>query len=93
MRFTPHAYQRKAIDFIRERREAALFLDMGLGKTVITLTAIREMIDAGEVKRVLIIAPLRVAAVTWPEEARKWDHLSGLTLTAAVGARTPGFAQ
>lgn len=68
MKFVPHEYQKKAIEFIRANREAALFLDMGLGKTVITLTAIREMVDAGEVKRVLVIAPLRVAAVTWPEE-------------------------
>lgn len=85
MKFTPHGYQLSAISFIETHREAALFLDMGLGKSVITLTALQNLIRRGEIKRALVVAPLRVAAVTWPEEARKWDHLSELTLSSAVG--------
>lgn len=91
MKFVPHEYQKKAIEFIRANREAALFLDMGLGKTVITLTAIREMVDAGEVKRVLVIAPLRVAAVTWPEEIQKWDHVRDLSFSVATGSIAQRF--
>lgn len=86
MKFIPHDYQRAAVAFLEANSSAALFLDMGLGKSVITLTAIQNLITRGEIKRTLVIAPLRVAAVTWPEEVRKWDHLSGLTLTAAVGS-------
>ena len=86
MKFTPHWYQVQAIQFILQHPVAALFLDMGLGKTVITLTAISQlMMDSFQVRRVLVIAPLRVAAHTWPEEVRKWDHLRGITLAVAVG--------
>ena len=61
MRFTPHDYQRFAIDFIKEHTNAAVFLDMGLGKTVITLTALDDMLfDSFEVSRVLVVCPLRV---------------------------------
>ena len=76
MKFIPHAYQQYAIDYIKSHPITALLLDMGLGKTVTTLTAIRDlMYDTFEVKRVLVVAPLRVARDTWPEEIRKWDHL------------------
>ena len=86
MEFKPHNYQRYAIDFITEHSEAAVLLDMGLGKTVITLTAIQELcLDSFEVGRVLVIAPLRVARDTWPAEMQKWDHLRGLTCSVAVG--------
>ena len=86
MEFKPHNYQRYAIDFITEHSEAAVLLDMGLGKTVITLTAIQELcLDSFEVGHVLVIAPLRVARDTWPAELRKWDHLRGLTCSVAVG--------
>ena len=86
MKYTPHAYQRYAAQFILDHPAAAVFLDCGLGKTVITLTAIRELLhDSFAVRRVLIIAPLRVARDTWPAEIRKWDHLSDLTYAVAVG--------
>lgn len=86
MKYTPHAYQRYAAQFILDHPAAAVFLDCGLGKTVITLTAIRELLhDSFTVRRVLIIAPLRVARDTWPAEIRKWDHLSDLTYAVAVG--------
>ena len=82
----PHDYQKYAIEYIKSHPITALFLDMGLGKTVTTLTAIRDlMYDAFEVKRVLVIAPLRVARDTWPDELRKWDHLKELTCSVVVG--------
>lgn len=86
MKFTPHAYQKYAIDYIKTHPVTALFLDMGLGKTVTTLTAIRDlMYDTFEVRRVLVVAPLRVARDTWPEEIQKWDHLKDLTCSVVVG--------
>ncbi len=86
MKFMPHDYQKYAIEYIKFHPITALFLDMGLGKTVTTLTAIRDlMYDAFEVKRVLVIAPLRVARDTWPDELRKWDHLKELTCSVVVG--------
>lgn len=86
MKFLPHDYQKYAIEYIKFHPVTALFLDMGLGKTVMTLTAIRDlMYDAFEVQRVLVVAPLRVARDTWPEEIRKWDHLKDLTCSVVVG--------
>jgi SNF2 family DNA or RNA helicase len=86
MKFLPHDYQKYAVEYIKSHPITALFLDMGLGKTVTTLTAIRDlMYDAFEVKRVLVIAPLRVARDTWPDELRKWDHLKELTCSVVVG--------
>ncbi|MBR1553189.1 MAG: DEAD/DEAH box helicase [Schwartzia sp.] len=86
MKYKPHKYQTYASQFIVGHREAALVLDMGLGKTIITLTAIYELLfDCFEISRVLVIAPLRVARDTWPVEIRKWEHLSGLTYAVAVG--------
>ncbi len=82
----PHDYQKYAIEYIKSHPITALFLDMGLGKTVTTLTAIRDlMYDAFEVKRVLMVAPLRVARDTWPDELRKWNHLKELTCSVVVG--------
>ena len=75
MRFVPHEYQRYCTEYIKTHLIAALFLDMGLGKTVITLSAIKDlMLETFEVSKVLIIAPLRVARDTWPAEIEKWDH-------------------
>ena len=85
MRYKPHEYQKYATKFIEENDISALLLDMGLGKSVITLTAIRNLIIKGEVGRVLVIAPLRVARSTWPDEIAKWDHLNDLTYSVAVG--------
>ena len=84
--FRPHPYQQYAIDRIINQANVGLFLDMGLGKTVITLTAIDQLIHGfGIVSRVLIIAPKKVAEATWQAEARKWDHLQGLTIATALG--------
>lgn len=86
MKFEPHAYQSYAIRYIEEHPVAAVLLDMGLGKTAITLTAIQELMhDRFEVRKVLVIAPLRVARDTWPAEIRKWDHLKDLTYTTVIG--------
>lgn len=85
MKYIPHDYQSYAIRYIEEHRVAAVFLDMGLGKTSITLSAIQHLLVAGEVKKVLVIAPLRVAQSTWPSEIAKWDHLANLRYAVAVG--------
>lgn len=87
MTYKPHDYQTYATEFIKSHSTACLMLEMGLGKTVITLTALWDLIlDSFEVRRVLIIAPLRVAEHTWQEELKKWQHLSGLTLSVVVGS-------
>lgn len=89
MRYQPHDYQQQATEFIHDHPQAAILLGMGLGKSVITLTAIWNlMLDDFAVSRVLVIAPLRVARDTWPAELAKWDHLTGLTLAVAVGSKT-----
>ena len=86
MRYEAHDYQKYVIDFILTHPIAAVFLEMGLGKSVITLTALFDLIlDQFLIRKVLVIAPLRVARDTWPSEIRKWDHLSGLTYSVAVG--------
>lgn len=72
MKFIPHDYQKYAIDFIKNHNVSALLLDMGLGKTVTTLTAINDlMYDSFEISNVLIIGPLRVARDTWSQEMQK----------------------
>ena len=87
MKFMPHEYQKYAIEYIKSHPVTALFLDMGLGKTVTTLTAIRDlMYDTFEVQRVLVVAPLRVARDTWPDEIKKWDHLKCLACSVVVGS-------
>ena len=86
MKYSPHDYQSYATQFILTHPIAAILLDMGLGKSVITLTAIFDLcLDSFQVRKVLVIAPLRVARDTWPAEIRKWDHLKGLTWSVAVG--------
>lgn len=86
MIFKPHEYQKRCIRFILDHPAAGLFLDMGLGKTVITLTAVQElMYDRYEIGRVLVIAPLRVAEDTWSREASKWDHLRDLQISKVLG--------
>ena len=86
MKYSPHDYQTYATDFILQHPVAAVLLDMGLGKSVITLTAIYDLcLDSFQVRKVLVVAPLRVARDTWPAEIRKWDHLRGLTYSVAVG--------
>lgn len=86
MKYNPHNYQTYATDFILEHPVSAVFLDMGLGKSVITLSAIFDLcLDSFLVRKVLVIAPLRVARDTWPTEIQKWDHLHGLSYSVAVG--------
>ena len=86
MNFSPHNYQAYAIDYIETHPVAAVLLDMGLGKTVISLTAIADLLfDSFEAHRVLVVAPLRVARDTWPAEISKWEHLKHLTYAVAVG--------
>lgn len=86
MKYVPHNYQTYATEFIEEHPVAAVLLDMGLGKSVITLTAIHDLcLDTFEVQKVLVIAPLRVARDTWKAEIEKWDHLKDLKYSIAVG--------
>ncbi len=88
MMFRPHAYQEHCISRILETKKLGLFLDMGLGKTVTTLTAIRELkYDRFEVRRVLVIAPKKVAEGTWMREKDKWDHTRLLRMSAVLGSQ------
>lgn len=81
-----HEYQRKAVEHIITHRYCGLFLDMGLGKTVSSLTAIEKlMYDYLEVNSVLVIAPKRVAETVWAEEAQNWEHLKHLTFSKIIG--------
>ena len=81
-----HDYQRKAVEYIKEKKRCALFLDLGLGKTVTTLTAIKSLISEEKVKRVLIVAPLRVASTVWHSEVKEWEHLKDLKVVKALGS-------
>ena len=86
MQYNPHDYQTYATNFILEHPVAAVLLEMGLGKSVITLTAIYElMLNRFEIQKTLVIAPLRVARDTWPAEIKKWEHLKCLTYSVAIG--------
>ena len=86
MKYKPHEYQSYATEFILSHPISAVFLEMGLGKSVITLSAIFDLcLDSFLVCKVLVIAPLRVARDTWPAEINKWDHLKGLSYSVAVG--------
>lgn len=85
MEFKPYPYQQRAVDFVRSHRRCALFLDMGLGKSVISLTAVQELIDDIDIDRVLVVAPKKVAEATWSAEAGKWDHLAGLRVSKVMG--------
>lgn len=86
MKYKPHSYQEYAIRYIETHPISALLIDMGLGKTSITLTAICNLLfDSFEVCKVLVIAPLRVAKNTWTDEIKKWEHLSTLTYSLIVG--------
>ena len=85
MKYDPHKYQSYATDFIISHPIAAVFLEMGLGKSIITLTAITKLKAEDVICKVLVIAPLRVARDTWPSEIAKWDHLKNLDYAVAVG--------
>lgn len=93
MKFNPHEYQKFAIEYIKTHPVAAILLGCGLGKTSIALTAIDDMLhDSFEVRKVLIVAPIRVAKVSWPDEIQKWDHLSDLRYAVAVGTQEERIA-
>lgn len=86
MIYNPHDYQRYAIEYIKTHPVAAIFLDCGLGKTSITLSALNDLLfDSFDVHKVLVIAPIRVGSVSWPDEFSKWDHLSTLIYSVAIG--------
>ena len=84
MRYKPHDYQQFCIEAIKQTPQIALFLEMGLGKTSVTLTAISDMIGF-DISNVLVIAPLRVAQTVWDAEAEKWDHTQFLRFSKILG--------
>lgn len=93
MRYDPHDYQKFTTEYIKAHPVSAIFLDCGLGKTSITLTAVNDlMFDSFEVHRVLVVAPIRVASYSWPAEIEKWDHLEGLRYSVAVGTAAERMA-
>lgn len=86
MRYEPHEYQVFATEYIKCHEVSAVLLECGLGKTAITLTAIDDlMFDSFDVHKVLVIAPIRVAKMSWPDEIEKWEHISELKYSVAVG--------
>lgn len=87
-----HEYQHKAIAFIKSEKRCALYLDMGLGKTVSTLTAVNDLLDGCAVRRVLIVAPLRVANSVWRQESAKWSHLAHLRVSVCTGSERERMA-
>jgi SNF2 family DNA or RNA helicase len=93
LNYKPHRYQRFATEFIEDNPVSAILLSMGLGKTVITLTAINDLLyDSFEISKVLVIAPLRVCTNVWRQETEKWSHLQGLRITVAVGTERERLA-
>ena len=88
MKFEPHPYQRYAIERIISEERLGLFLEMGLGKTVITLTAVEDLhFNRWAVSRCLVVAPKKVAEGTWTQEAQKWDHLKHLRIVPILGTQ------
>lgn len=88
MVFRPHAYQQHCINKIIDIKKLGLFLDMGLGKTVTTLTAVKELkYNRFQVRKVLVIAPKKVAEGTWTREKEKWDHTKMLRVSAVLGSQ------
>ena len=85
MKFRPYEYQQTAIKWIIDNPRCGLFLDMGLGKTVSTLTAMQQLMDDCEISRTLVVAPKKVAETTWTTEAQKWDHLKSLKVAKVMG--------
>lgn len=85
MNFIPHDYQKYSIDKIIENKKYGLFLDMGLGKTVSTLTAFSDL-QLLDTNKMLVIAPLNVAKDTWADEIDKWEHLKHLRVSKVLGS-------
>lgn len=84
--FTPHDYQRPAMQWLYTKPRCALWMPMGGGKTVTTLTSLENLSVVEDVYPVLVLAPLRVAKTTWPDEIAKWEHLKHLRVSAIVGS-------
>jgi SNF2 family DNA or RNA helicase len=84
--FKPHAYQLPAMQWLYDKPRCALWMPMGGGKTVTTLTALDTLSLTDDVYPVLVLAPLRVAKTTWPEEVAKWPHLSHLRVSPIIGS-------
>jgi len=83
-----HQYQLYCIDFIKEHPDCGIFLDCGLGKSIIALTVIWDLaLDNFDIGKILVIAPKRVAEDTWPKELAKWEHLTGLTYSLVLGSQ------
>lgn len=80
-----HGYQNRDVDILKENPYHGLWRQMGLGKTITTATALRDMMDDFTIGRTLIVAPKRVALTTWPMEFRKWDHLQGIRTEVITG--------
>jgi SNF2 family DNA or RNA helicase len=87
-----HDYQHRSVEFIKTTPKCALFVDLGLGKTITTLTAIKDLTDSFDVVKVLIIAPLRVANTVWNKEILNWSHLRGLSYSIATGTERERIA-
>jgi len=87
-----HEYQERGVQFIHDVPRCALWLDMGLGKTTTTLTAISDLLDGLVVEKALIVAPLRVAKSVWKQEAQKWGHLQHLRVSVVVGSERQRIA-
>lgn len=85
MKYNPYKYQIRAAEWVMDRRRCCLFLDCGLGKSVITLTAFSDLQDACEVETMLVVAPKKVAETTWTTECEKWDHLRNLRVSRVMG--------
>ena len=82
-----HEYQKKAVNFQCTNASSMLWLDMGLGKTVITLTSIAHLINTGFLNGVIIVAPIRVIRLVWKQEAAKWEHTAGITFSMLTGTK------
>ena len=90
MKWQPHNYQKRAVKWLLQHPEAALFLEPGLGKTSVTLRAFQTLRKTGTVKRMLVVAPLSVVQLVWPREIQKWDQFKDLSVSILHG---PGKAE
>lgn len=87
-----HEYQHNAVTFIKEKKRCFLCIDMGLGKTVSTLTAIKDLSDSFAVSKVLVVSPLRVATSVWPKEPSNWQHLKDMRVSVVTGSERQRLA-
>lgn len=92
MDFKPWPYQQHAEQWVLEHNYCGLFLEVGLGKTVITLSAIKRLLESHQIHKVLVVAPLRVAMTVWAEEAAKWDHTQSLRCSKVLGSEDERIA-